>query len=115
MREFDFDHELVLLEGIRRGLGDSWAHGQEWITVVPRRGILEVSMSPPASKKMFRIQELFLSQMDEGDLYKAGLIVGFEMAKYLNKYQRFIDPSALAWEKGEEGDAGKRGVAGRAK
>jgi hypothetical protein len=112
MKAFDFDDELVLLEGIQRGLGETWACGHHWVTVLARRDTIEISMSPPASKKIFRMQELFLSQMDEEDLYKAGLIVGFEMAEYLQKHKRLIDPGALGLVAGGEG---KRGGVGRAK
>jgi hypothetical protein len=95
MRQFDFEDELILLDGIRKGLGEQWLVAQRWVKVHARGDVVDVFLEPPSRKQMFRNQQVVLAEVPEGTLESVGRVVGFDMARYLNKHRRYIEPSAL--------------------
>jgi hypothetical protein len=95
MKEFTFEDELALLEGVREGLGDKWSCARKWIMVHAIGDVVQVFMQPPSRKPMWRHRELILSEIKDGWLGPLGKVVGYEMAVYLNKYERHLDPAAV--------------------
>lgn len=95
MHSFSFEDELVLLDGIRKGLGEQWCIAEKWIKIYARGEIVDVFLEPPSKKQMLRKQELVLAEIPDGRLEAIGKLVGYDMAVYLIRHKRYIEPSAL--------------------
>ena len=95
MKAFTFEDELALRDGIRNGLGEKWFSAHRWIKVYAHDETVDVFMEPPATKPIFRQQELILSAIPDDGLMKLGSLVGHEMAVFLSKNKRYITPAAL--------------------